>query len=48
MADDMFALVKAGKLVSEARQTYALSDAPKAHRDLESRGTTGAYSTHIR
>jgi len=42
MADDMFALVKAGKLVSEARQTYRLADAAKAHRDLESRATTGA------
>jgi NADPH:quinone reductase len=42
MADEMFALVKAGKIVSDARQTYALKDATKAHRDLESRKTTGA------
>jgi len=42
MADEMFALVKAGKIVSEARQTYALKDAAQAHRDLESRKTTGA------
>ena len=27
MADEMFALVRAGKIVSEARQTYALKDA---------------------
>ncbi|HWZ70735.1 MAG TPA: quinone oxidoreductase [Casimicrobiaceae bacterium] len=42
MADEMFALVKAGKIVSDARQTYALKDAAQAHRDLESRKTTGA------
>jgi NADPH2:quinone reductase len=42
MADELFALVKAGKLVSEARQTYALKDATQAHRDLEARKTTGA------
>ena len=42
MADEMFALVKAGKIVSEARQSYALKDAAQAHRDLEARKTTGA------
>src|SRR5438128_3876401 len=42
MADEMLALVKGGKIVSEARQTYALKDAAQAHRDLESRKTTGA------
>jgi NADPH2:quinone reductase len=42
MADEMFALVKAGKIVSEARQTYVLKDAAQAHRDLEARKTTGA------
>jgi NADPH2:quinone reductase len=42
MADEMFALVKAGKIVSEVRQTYALKDATQAHRDLEARKTTGA------
>jgi NADPH2:quinone reductase len=42
MADEMFALVKAGKIVSEPRQTYALKDVAQAHRDLESRKTTGA------
>jgi NADPH2:quinone reductase len=42
MADEMFALVKAGKIASDARQTYALKDAAQAHRDLESRKTTGA------
>jgi NADPH2:quinone reductase len=42
MADEVFALVKSGKIVSEARQTYALKDAAQAHRDLEARKTTGA------
>jgi len=42
MADELFALVKAGKIVNDARQTYALKDAAQAHRDLESRKTTGA------
>ena len=38
----MFSLVLAGKLTNEPRQTYALKDAAQAHRDLESRNTTGA------
>lgn len=42
MADEMFALVLAGKIKSEARQTFALKDAAEAHRTLESRATTGA------
>ncbi|MDQ2962375.1 MAG: quinone oxidoreductase [Pseudomonadota bacterium] len=42
MAAEMFELVKAGKIVSEARQTYALKDAAQAHRDLEARKTTGS------
>ena len=42
MADEMFALVRAGKIVSEARQTYPLKDAAQAHSDLEARKTTGA------
>jgi NADPH2:quinone reductase len=42
MAEEMFGLVKAGKIVSEARQTYALKDAAQAHRDLEARKTTGS------
>ena len=42
MAAEMFDLVRAGKLVSEARQTYPLKDAAQAHRDLEARKTTGA------
>jgi NADPH2:quinone reductase len=42
MCDDMFSLVLSGKLRNEPRQTYALKDAAQAHRDLESRKTTGA------
>ena len=42
MADEMFALVQSGKLVNDPRQTYALKDAAQAHRDLESRKTTGS------
>ena len=42
MAEEVFSMVKAGKIVNEPRQTYALKDAAKAHRDLESRKTTGS------
>jgi NADPH2:quinone reductase len=42
MAAEMFELVRAGKLVSEPRQTFALKNAASAHRALQSRATTGA------
>ncbi len=42
MADEMFALVLAGKIRSEARQRFPLAEAAAAHRALESRATTGA------
>ena len=42
MADEMFSLVQSGRIVSDARQTYALKDAAQAHRDLEARKTSGA------
>src|SRR5438874_5437355 len=42
MADELFGLVLAGKIVSEARQTYPLKDVAQAHRDLEARKTTGS------
>ena len=42
MTDEMFSLVKAGKIKNDARQTYALKDAAQAHRDLEARKTSGA------
>jgi NADPH2:quinone reductase len=42
MADELFGLVKAGKIVGEPKQSFALADAAEAHRALESRRTTGA------
>jgi len=42
MADELFDLVLAGKIVSTPRQRYALADAAEAHRALESRQTMGA------
>jgi NADPH2:quinone reductase len=42
MARDVFDLVRAGKIVSEPKQVFALDQAGEAHRALESRATTGA------
>lgn len=42
MAEEVFALVRAGKIISEPRQTFPLADASDAHRALESRKTMGA------
>ena len=42
MAKDVFDLVLAGKIKSEARQEFPLREAAAAHRALESRVTTGA------
>lgn len=42
MADEVFEMVKSGKIVSEPKQIYSLADAAEAHRALESRATTGA------
>ncbi|HEY7240110.1 MAG TPA: quinone oxidoreductase [Burkholderiales bacterium] len=42
MADELFAMVLAGKIKSEPSQTYALADAARAHQALESRKTVGA------
>ena len=42
MADELFALVQAGKIVGEPKQSFALADAAEAHRALESRSTVGA------
>ena len=42
MADELFGLVKAGKIVGEPKQRFALADAAQAHRALESRATVGA------
>jgi NADPH:quinone reductase-like Zn-dependent oxidoreductase len=42
MAVDLFSMVKAGKIRIDINQRYALRDAVAAHRDLESRKTTGS------
>ncbi len=41
MANNVFNLMKDGKLDLAARQTYSLADAAEAHRDLEARNTMG-------
>ncbi|MEO5700477.1 MAG: quinone oxidoreductase [Casimicrobiaceae bacterium] len=42
MANEMFDLVRQGKIKSEPRQDFPLADAGDAHKALESRATTGA------
>ena len=42
IAKDLFDIVLSGKLKIAVNQKYPLKDAVKSHRDLESRGTTGA------
>jgi NADPH2:quinone reductase len=42
IADNLFKAVASGKVRIPVNQTYALKDAQKAHRDLESRATTGS------
>ena len=42
MADELFGLVQAGKIIGEPKQSFALADAAAAHRALESRSTIGA------
>jgi len=42
MADDLFAVVQSGQVKIHIGQRYALKDAAQAHRDLESRRTTGS------
>jgi NADPH2:quinone reductase len=42
MAKDLFDVVLSGKVKIEIGQTYPLKDAVQAHRDLESRKTTGS------
>jgi len=41
MADRVFSMMQQGKLDLSPRQTYSLSDAAEAHRDLEARRTVG-------
>lgn len=42
MADDLFAVVKAGQVTVNIHQRFALQEAADAHRALEARATTGA------
>ena len=42
MADELFGLVQAGKIVGEPNQSFKLEEAAQAHRVLESRQTVGA------
>jgi NADPH2:quinone reductase len=42
IAEHLFAVVKSGAVKIPVNQKYPLRDAAKAHRDLESRGTTGS------
>jgi NADPH2:quinone reductase len=41
-ANDLFEVVMSGKVKIPINQKYPLKDAQQAHRDLESRGTTGS------
>jgi NADPH2:quinone reductase len=41
-ANDLFDIVKSGKVKIEIAQRYKLKDAAQAHRDLEARKTTGS------
>jgi len=41
-ADELFDVLRSGAVKVEVRQTYPLSEAARAHRDLESRRTTGS------
>lgn len=42
LANELFDVVASGKVKIPVKQTYALKDAETAHRELESRGTTGS------
>jgi NADPH2:quinone reductase len=42
VANDLFGVVSSGAVKIEINQAYALQDAAQAHRDLESRKTTGS------
>ena len=42
MCEDLFSRVLSGEVKIEVNQTYALADVAQAHKDLESRKTTGS------
>jgi NADPH2:quinone reductase len=41
-ARDLFEVVQSGTVKIEIQQTYPLSEAARAHQDLEARQTTGS------
>jgi len=41
-AEDLFAMMKSGAVNVPINQRYPLADVTRAHRDLESRRTSGA------
>jgi len=41
-AEDLFEVVRSGKVKIEVKQTFPLSQAAEAHRALEARRTTGS------
>ena len=41
-SNDLFSVVKSGKVKIETTKKYKLADAAQAHRDLEGRQTTGS------
>jgi NADPH2:quinone reductase len=41
-ANDLFDVVKSGKVRIAVHQTYPLAEAARAHRELEARATTGS------
>jgi NADPH2:quinone reductase len=45
---DLMTLVQSGRLTVHISATYALADAARAHRDLESRATTGKLLLKVR
>jgi NADPH2:quinone reductase len=42
LANELFDVVKAGKVKIDINQRYPVKDAVQAHKDLESRKTTGS------
>ena len=45
---DVMSLVRSGRVSVHISATYALAEAARAHRDLESRATTGKLLLKIR
>ena len=47
VANDLFNVVLSGAVKIEINQTYPLENAAQAHRDLESRKTTGSTVLNV-